>query len=181
MNMFERKIDDEFEAYEYCITDIDNQIQNIVYTSDAVRVSYVPRKDIIEFGFLQDDVRVYLTFISTDVSDFSENFSNEALTGVTQSDAECAEKFEEIFKMIFGVKFNRVDIKVPDYVFSTGNRSSGESYVSFCVYYHNTQINVFFSSEEGIKHFNKNIKIKELANKLIDYDERFDSIKKCLR
>lgn len=179
MNMFERKIDDEFEAYEYGDKEIDNQIQNITYTSDAVRVSYVPRKDIIECGFLQDDVKVYLTFISTDVSDFSENFSNEALTGVTQSDAECAEKFEEIFKMIFGVKFDRADIKVPDYGISTGTK--GGLYVAFYVYYHNTQINVFFSSEEGSKHFNENIKIRELSNKLIDYDERFDYIKKSIR
>lgn len=179
MNMFERMVDDEFEAYEYCVTDIDNQIQNITYTSDAVRVSYVPRKDIIECGFLQDDVKVYLTFISTDVSDFSENFSNEALTGVTQSDAECAEKFEEIFKMIFGIKFDRSAIDVPSYVFSKGSSSSGEVYVSFYVYYHNTQINVFFSSEEGSKHLTENIKIRELSNKLIDYDERFDYIKKA--
>lgn len=179
MNMFERKIDDEFEAYEYGDKEIDNQIQNITYTSDAVRVSYVPRKDIIECGFLQDDVKVYLTFISTDVSDFSENFSNEALTGVTQSDAECAEKFEEIFKMIFGIKFDRSAIDVPSYVFSKGSSSSGEVYVSFYVYYHNTQINVFFSSEEGSKHLTENIKIRELSNKLIDYDERFDYIKKA--
>lgn len=177
MNMFERKIDDEFEAYEYGDKEIDNQIQNITYTSDAVRVSYVPRKDIIECGFLQDDVKVYLTFISTDVSDFSENFSNEALTGVTQSDAECAEKFEEIFKMIFGIKFDRSAIDVPSYVFSKGSSSSGEVYVSFYVYYHNTQINVFFSSEEGSKHLTENIKIKELANRICDYGSRLDDLK----
>lgn len=81
--MFEKMNDgfeEENEAYEYGDQEIDNQIQNITYTSDAVRVSYIPRKDIIECGFLQDDVKVYLTFISTDISDFSESFSNEALT-----------------------------------------------------------------------------------------------------
>lgn len=177
MNMFERMVDDEFEAYEYCVTDIDNQIQNITYTSDVVRISYTPRKDIVECGFLQDDVKVYLTFISTDVSDFSENFSNEALATIAQSDFDCVEKFEEIFKMIFGVKFDRASIDVPSYVFSKGSSSSGEVYVSFYVYYHNTQINVFFSSEEGSKHLTENIKIKELANRISDYGSRLDDLK----
>ena len=177
MNMFEKMVDDEFEAYEYCVTDIDNQIQNITYTSDAVRVSYIPRKDIVECGFLQDDVKVYFTFISTDVSDFSENFSNEALATIAQSDSDCVEKFEEIFKMIFGIKFDRSAIDVPSYVFSKGSSSSGEVYVSFYVYYHNTQINAFFSSEEGSKHLTENIKIKELANRISDYGSRLDDLK----
>lgn len=173
MNMFEKIVDDEYEAYEYCVTDIDNQIQNITYTSDAVRVSYIPRKDIVECGFLQDDVKVYLAFISTDVSDFSENFSNEALATIAQSDSDCVEKFEEIFKMIFGIKFDRSAIDVPSYVVSKGSSSSGEVYV----YYHNTQVNVFFSSEEGSKHLTENIKIKELANRISDYGSRLDDLK----
>ena len=177
MNMFERMVDDEFEAYEYCVTDIDNQIQNITYTCDTVRTSYIPRKDIVECGFLQDDVKVYLTFISKDVSDFSENFSNEALTAIVQSDADCVEKFEEIFKMIFGIKFDRSAIDVSSCVFSKGSSSSGEVYVSFCVYYHNTQINVFFSSEEGSKHLTENIKIKDLANWICDYGSHLDDLK----
>lgn len=152
-------------------------VQNITYTSDTVRTSYIPRKDIVECGFLQDDVKVYLTFISTDISDFSENFSNEALTAIVQSDADCVEKFEEIFKLIFGVKFDRASIDVPSYVFSKGSCSSGEVYVSFYIYYHNTQINVFFSSEEGSKHLTENIKIKELANRICDYGSRLDDLK----
>lgn len=176
MNMFEMFTDEE-KTYEYGDEELNSKIQNITYTSDTVRTSYIPRKDIVECGFLQDDVKVYLTFISTDVSDFSENFSNEALATIAQSDFDCVEKFEEIFKMIFGVKFDRASIDVPSYVFSKGSSSSGEVYVSFYVYYHNTQINVFFSSEEGSKHLTENIKIKELANRISDYGSRLDDLK----
>ena len=70
----------EEKTYEYGEEEFNNKIKNITYTSDTVRTSYIPRKDIIECGFWHDDVRVYLTFVSTDISDFSENFSNEALT-----------------------------------------------------------------------------------------------------
>lgn len=63
-----------------------------------------------------------MTFVSTDISDFSENFSNEALTDVKQSDAECAEKFEEIFKMIFGINFDRATIQDPYYGILRGIR-----------------------------------------------------------
>ena len=174
--MFEKTnngFEEENEAYEYGDQEIDNQIQNITYTSDAVRVSYIPRKDIIECGFLQDDVKVYLTFISTDISDFSESFSNEVLTAVTQSDADCTKKFEEIFKAIFGVNFDRAAIKVPDYVFSRGTTFGNGKYVSFYIYYHNTQINVYFWSINGWKVF-EDIKIKMLANKMIDYDACLD-------
>ena len=111
-----------------------------------------------------------MTFISTDGSDFSENFSNEALTAITQSDTDCVEKFEEIFKMIFGIKFDRAAIDVSNCGISTGRSSSGKVDVSFYVYYHNTQINVFFLSEEGRKCFSENMKIKELTNRISDYD-----------
>ena len=103
MNLFEVFVDEE-KTYEYGEKELNSKIQSVTYTSDTVRTSYIPRKNIIECGFWQDDVRVYLTFISTDGSDFSENFSNEALTAITQSDTDCVEKFEEIFKMIFGIK-----------------------------------------------------------------------------
>ncbi len=173
MNMFEMFVDEE-KTYEYGEEELNRKIQNITYTSDAVRTSYIPRKDIIECGFWQDDVRVYLAFVSTDVSDFSENFSNEALATISQSDADCVEKFEEIFKMIFGVKFDRADIKVPDYIFSRGCTFNGGKHVAFYVYYHNTQINVYFWSRNGWEVF-EDIKIKKLANKMIDYDARLDA------
>lgn len=170
MNMFEMFTDEE-KTYEYGDEELNSKIQNITYTSDTVRTSYIPRKDIVECGFLQDDVKVYLTFISTDISDFSENFSNKALTAIVQSDADCVEKFEEIFKMIFGVKFNRAAIEVPDYVFSRGCTFKDGKYIAFYVYYHNTQINVYFWSRNGWEVF-EDIKIKKLANKMIDYDAR---------
>lgn len=179
MNMFEMFADEE-KAYEYGEEELNSKIQNITYTSDTVRTSYIPRKEIIECGFLQDDVIVYLTFVSTDISDFSENFSNEALTAITQSDADCVEKFEEIFKMIFGIKFDRAAIDVPDYVFSTGSTYKDNLYAAFYVYYRNTQMNIYLSTKEGSKGLVDNIKIKELANKLIDYDARLNSIRKSL-
>lgn len=169
MNMFEMFVDEE-KTYEYGEKELNSKIQSVTYTSDTVRTSYIPRKNIIECGFWQDDVRVYLTFISTDGSDFSENFSNEALTAITQSDTDCVEKFEEIFKMIFGIKFDKAAIDVSNYGISTGRSSSGKVDVSFYVYYHNTQINVFFLSEEGRKCFSENMKIKELTNRISDYD-----------
>lgn len=170
MNMFEMFVD-EGKTYECGEEELNSKIQSVTYTSDTVRASYIPRKNIIECGFWQDDVRVYLTFVSTDISDFSESFSNEDLTGVTQSDAECAEKFEEIFKMIFWVKFDRVVIKAPDFVFSRGTTFKHGKYVAFYVYYHNTQINFYFWSRNGWEVF-EDIKIKKLANKMIDYDAR---------
>ncbi len=112
----------EEKTYEYGEEEFNDKIKNITYTSDTVRTSYIPRKDIIECGFWHDDVRVYLTFVSTDISDFSENFSNEALTDVKQPDAECAEKFEEIFKMIFGINFDRAAIQDPYYGILRGIR-----------------------------------------------------------
>lgn len=112
----------EEKTYEYGEEEFNDKIKNITYTSDTVRTSYIPRKDIIECGFWHDDVRVYLTFVSTDISDFSENFSNEALTDVKQPDAECAEKFEEIFKMIFGINFDRATIQNPYYGILRGIR-----------------------------------------------------------
>lgn len=177
--MFEMFVDEE-KTYEYGEEELNSKIQKITYTSDTVRASYIPRKDIIECGFLQDDVRVYLTFVSTDISDFSESFSNEALTAITQSDADCDEKFEEIFKAIFGVSFDRAAINAPDYVFSRGSTCKDNAYVSFYVYYHNTQINVFFSTKVGTKSLVKNVKIMELANKMIDYDARLNSINKMI-
>lgn len=170
MNMFEMFTDEE-KTYEYGDEELNSKIQNITYTSDTVRTSYIPRKDIVECGFLQDDVKVYLTFISTDISDFSENFSNEALTAIVQSDADCVEKFEEIFKMIFGINFDRTAIQDPYYGILRGTRYDKNKYVAFDVFYHNTQINVYFWSRNGWEVF-EDIKIKKLANKMIDYDAR---------
>lgn len=179
MNMFEMFVD-EGKTYECGEEELNSKIQSVTYTSDTVRTSYIPRKNIIECGFWQDDVRVYLTFVSTDISDFSESFSNEDLTGVTQSDADCVEKFEEIFKMIFGVKFDRASIDVPSYVFSSGSSSGGKVYVSFYAYYHNTQINIYLSTKKESKGLVDNIKIKKIANKLIDYDAHLNYMRKTL-
>lgn len=161
------------KTYECGEEELNSKIQSVTYTSDTVRASYIPRKNIIECGFWQDDVRVYLTFVSTDISDFSESFSNEDLTGVTQSDAECAEKFEEIFKMIFGINFDRAAIQDPYYGILRGVRYDKNKYVAFDVFYHNTQINVCFLSGNGWEVF-EDIKIKKLANKMIDYDTRLN-------
>ncbi len=179
MNMFEMLVDEE-KTYEYGEEELNSKIQNITYISDTVRTSYIPRKDIIECGFWQDDVIVYLTFISTDTSDFSENFSNEDLTVIAQSDSNCIEKFEEIFNAIFGVNFDRAAINVPDYVFSRGSMCNGNLYVSFYGYYHNTQINVHLSTKRGSKSLVKNVKVMELANKMIDYNVRLNSINKMI-
>lgn len=180
MNMFEM-LSDEGKNYMYDEEELNSKIQNITYTSDTVRASYIPRKDIIECSFWQDDVVVYLTFVSTDMSNFSKNFSNEALISVTHSDVDCAEKFEEIFKVIFGVDFDRSAINVPDYVFSRGNNPDHYKYVAFYVYYHNTQINVCLWTKNGWEVFCDNTEIKKLANKMINYDERlkesFDALK----
>lgn len=178
MNMFDMLLaDDEFgedeKTYGYGEEELNSRNQKITYTSDTVRASFIPRKDIIECGFWQGDVRVYLTFVSTDISDFSESFSNEALTAITQSDADCDEKFEEIFKMIFGVNFDRASIQDPYYGIVRGFRNEKNKYVAFDVFYHNTQINVCFLSGNGWEVFSENIEIKKLANKMIDYDTRF--------
>lgn len=181
MNMFEI-FDNENEelTYGFGVDELNSKIQNIIYTSDTVKASYFPRKDIIECGFWQDDIRVYLTFVSTNVSDFSESFSNEALTAVTSSDANCDEKFEEIFRIVFGVNFERAVLDVSG-VFSKGTKYSSASdlklkYVDFYAYYHNTQISVCFMTENKSEVFSKNTQIKKLANKMINYDERLANI-----
>lgn len=179
MNMFEMFTDEELNTYKF-EEELNSKIQNITYTSDTVRASYIPRKDIIECGFWQDDVRVYLTFISADASDFSETFAKEALTAIAQSDADCVEKFKEIFKTIFGVKIDRAAIDVPSYGFSRGDTPRDELFVAFFVYYHNTQINIYLSTKEESKSLIENIKIKELANEFIDYNARLNSIRKMI-
>ena len=177
MNMFEKMnhgFEEENDAYEYGDQEIDNQIQSITYTSDAVRISYIPRKDIIECGFLQDDVKVYLTFISTDISDFSESFSNEALTAIAQSDADCVGKFDKICELIFSKKLDKSIIEVSNGI-STGSRSSAGDFsvkeysFSFYAFYRSTQITFFFSAKEK-KELKENVKIGELANRIIDFD-----------
>ena len=143
-------LSDEEKTYNYGEEELNSKIQNITYTSDTVRTSYIPRKDIIECSFWQDDVRIYLTFISTDMSNFSESFSNGDLISVTHSDVDCVEKFEVIFKVIFGVDFDRSAINVPDYVFSRGTTPNHCKHVTFYVYYHNTQINVCLLTKKWV-------------------------------
>lgn len=203
MNIFEKLIDKEYireyiydrndDFYDWD-DDLDEwdedfeELPDIIYQNDTVRISYLSGIKIVECVFLQDDINVYLTFISTDISDFS----NEALTAITQSDVDCVEKFDSICELIFKKKFDRTIEDINGYGLSLKcstrsevtkdaneniqyKRSSREFAVDFGFYFNNIKANICFIKED-IKAMRYNTKIIELANRIIPYEERFDSL-----
>ncbi len=157
--------------------ELNESARNVTYTGEAVKISHIPRKDVIECGFMQDKVKVFLTFISTDASDFSENYSNEALTKIVESDSDCVEKFDSICELVLGKKFDR---SIED--INTGSESEishtsyGSDYqllytgIIYCFFYKNITVNVCIV--EGGKN-SKNPKIIEMAEKIIPYKGRY--------
>lgn len=192
MNIFEKPIDKEYisEYLDEWDEDFD-ELPDIIYQNDTVRISYLSGIKIVECVFLQDDINVYLTFISTDISDFSECFSNEALTAITQSDVDCVEKFDSICELIFKKKFDRTIEDINGYGLSLKcsicsevtrdadanlqyERSNKEFGIDFGFYFNNIEAIICFIKED-IKAMRYNTKIIELANRIIPYEERFDN------
>ena len=54
MNLFEVFVDEE-KTYEYGEKELNSKIQSVTYTSDTVRTSYIPRKNIIECGRMMSE------------------------------------------------------------------------------------------------------------------------------
>jgi len=206
MNIFEKPIDKEYiREYIYDRNDdLDewdedsdewdedfDELPDIIYQNDTVRISHLSGIKIVECVFLQDDINVYLTFICTDISGFSERFSNEALTAITQSDVDCVEKFDSICELIFQKKFDRTIEDINEYGLSlkcsmrsevTRDTDANLQYecsnkefgIDFGFYFNNIEAIICFIKED-IKAMRYNTKIIELANRIIPYEERFDN------
>ena len=111
MNIFEKPINKEYvREYLYDLKDdFDGEewnkdfeeLPDVLYQNDTVRISHLSEKNVVECVFLQDDVNVYFAFINIDVS---ENVLQNALTAISRSDADCAEKFDRICELIFHKK-----------------------------------------------------------------------------
>ena len=122
MNIFEKPINKEYvREYLYDLKDdFDGEewnedfeeLPDVLYQNDTVRISHLSEKNVVECVFLQDDVNVYFAFINIDVS---ENGLQNALTAISRSDADCAEKFDRICKLIFHKKFDRSLEKIDEY------------------------------------------------------------------
>ena len=199
MNIFEKPIDKEY-IREYIYgwdDDLDewdedfDELPDVIYQNDTVRISYLSGIKIVECVFLQDDINVYLTFISKDISDFSECFSNEALTAITQLDVDCVGKFDSICELIFRKKFDRTIEDINGYGLSLKcsmrsevtkdaneniqyKHSNKEFGIDFGFYFNNIETIICFINED-IKAMRYNTKIIELANRIIPYEERFDN------
>lgn len=199
MNIFEKPIDKEYIREYICDQDDDldewdedfDELPDIIYQNDTVRISYLSGIEIVECVFLQDDINVYLIFINTDISGFSECFSNEALTAITQSDVDCVEKFDNICELIFKKKFDRTIEDIDEYGLSLKcsvcseitrdanenvhyKRLSREFAVDFGFYFNNIKVNICFFTEE-VAAIRNNDKIAELANRIIPYEERLEN------
>lgn len=200
MNIFEKPINKEYvREYIYDLDDDSDsdewdedfdELPDILYQNDTVRISQLSEKNIVECVFLQDDVNVYFAFINIDVS---ENSLQKALTTITQSDADCTEKFDRICELIFHKKFDRSIEKIDEYglslkcsvyseVVETDNanaqykRSGNEFAVDFGFHFNNAKVNLCFFSEE-IAAIRENHKIAELANRITSYDKK---LRNCL-
>ena len=118
MNLFEKPINKEY-VREY-LYDFDGEewnedfedLPDVLYQNDTVRISQLSEKNVVECVCLQDDVNVYFAFINIDVS---ENGLQNALTAIVRSDADCAEKFDRICELIFHKKFDRSLEKIDEY------------------------------------------------------------------
>lgn len=192
MNIFEKPIDKEYvREYIYDLDDDSDpdewdedfdELPDIIYQNDTVRISELSGYNIVECVFLQDDVNVYLTFINTDVP---ESCLQKALTAIAQSDVDCVEKFDSICELIFGKKFDRTIENIDGYGLSYKclirdddadflyERSNIEFAFDFGFYFNNIEAIIRFFKED-IKAIRYNTKIIELANRIIPYEEIFD-------
>lgn len=197
MNIFEKPINKEYvREYLYDLEDDFNgeewdegfdsdewdedfdELPDVLYQNDTVRISQLSEKNIVECVFLQDDVNVYFAFINIDVS---ENGLQKALTTITQSDADCTEKFDRICELIFHKKFDRSIEKIDEYGLplrcSVYSEVVGHEFaVDFGFHFNNAKVNLCFFSEE-IATIRENHKIAELANRITSYDKK---LRDCL-
>ena len=168
MNLFEKPINKEY-VREY-LYDFDGEewnedfedLPDVLYQNDTVRISQLSEKNVVECVCLQDDVNVYFAFINIDVS---ENGLQNALTAIVRSDADCAEKFDRICELIFHKKFDRSLEKIDEYGLSlrcsvysevvekdnanAQYKSSGNEFaVDVGFHFNNAKVNLCFFSEE---------------------------------
>lgn len=200
MNIFEKPINKEYvREYLYDLKDdFDGEewnedfeeLPDVLYQNDSVRISHLSEKNVVECVFLQDDVNVYFAFINIDVS---ENGLQNALTAISRSDADCAEKFDRICELIFHKKFDRSLEKIDEYGLSLRcsvyseiaekdnanaqyERLGNEFAVDVGFHFNNAKVNLCFFSEE-IAAIRENHKIAELANRITSYDKK---LRDCL-
>lgn len=194
MNIFERPIVKEYvgeyiddldeDEYEYGWDEDFDELPDVIYQNDTVRISHLSGINIVECVFLQDDVNVYLTFINTDIS---ENCLQKTLTAVTQSDADCVEKFDSICELIFQKKFDRTieDVDECKFYLQSSVKSVVEEGLSrksseiefaanFGFYFNNIKAHICFFKENDIMPIRDNAKVIELANRIIPYEEKFE-------
>ena len=184
MNIFEKPINKEYvREYLYDLKDdFDGEewnedfeeLPDVLYQNDTVRISHLSEKNVVECVFLQDDVNVYFAFINIDVS---ENGLQNALTAISRSDADCAEKFDRICELIFHKKFDRsLEIAEKDNANAQYERLGNEFAVDVGFHFNNAKVNLCFFSEE-IAAIRENHKIAELANRITSYDKK---LRDCL-
>ena len=187
MNIFEKPINKEY-VREYLYDLKDNfdgeewnedfeELPDVLYQNDTVRISHLSEKNVVEC--------VFFAFINIDVS---ENGLQNALTAISRSDADCAEKFDRICELIFHKKFDRSLEKIDEYGLSLRcsvyskiaekdnanaqyERLGNEFAVDVGFHFNNAKVNLCFFSEE-IAAIRENHKIAELANRITSYDKK---------